>query len=79
MFPSSCGSDEILRRAQDDNGKVPSLECTSLHGKKSELEFPSAATFRADELLREIGVDDLHIRAIPIEFLSQASGDISQE
>src|SRR5258708_32966069 len=46
---------------------------------RDSLQFPSAAAFRADELLRGIGVNDLQAGAIPIEFLSHASGDISQE
>src|SRR2546421_1766250 len=43
------------------------------------LEFPSAAAFRADILLGRIRVDNLHVGAIPIEFLFQTSGNISEK
>src|SRR5438132_4990964 len=46
---------------------------------RDSLEFPASSTLRTDELLREIGVNDLQIRAIPSELLSQASGDISEK
>src|SRR5437016_4065992 len=43
------------------------------------LEFPSAAAFRADILVGRIGVNNLHVGAIPIEFLSPTSGNISEK
>src|SRR5437016_3023111 len=43
------------------------------------LKLPMGATLRANVLVSLIGVNDFHAGAIPIERLSQLSGDISQE
>src|SRR5256885_893748 len=45
----------------------------------STLKLPMGATLRANVLVGLIRIDDFHAGAIPIEGLSQLSGDISQE
>src|SRR6476659_2877038 len=47
--------------------------------RKISSEFPSAASFGVDVLLKGIAVHDFHVGTIPIEFLPRACGDIAEK